>query len=300
MRNLPGVPELLTLDLVPQPVTREKTVLNSEGRYESSITTHGARKPLPTDVQVKIVCAACNNGWMSALERAARPIFVRLASGKAHSLSAGDQELLAAWMYKTALMYAYWDPENSPFTRNCYRRFYRTQPKVPDRTMVWLTRSSSRYAQLGMGMRNLRMVNQLQLAGLGDNLERNNSTAMWLACSGVVLLMHHSRVGGYEYLTLLPPWDKGWIRLWPAPEDAQWPQRPMKEHHLLTTFGMMGTELDLTPGVDIEGRTPEEVTRAHSARFAEGLLRLSGLDPEWIETDDVEVIVRVVDEELDD
>src|SRR5438128_6897657 len=49
------------------------------------------------------VCRPCNNGWMSRLETAGRPLILDLAEGRRKIFSLGDSEarLLARWTVKT-------------------------------------------------------------------------------------------------------------------------------------------------------------------------------------------------------
>jgi hypothetical protein len=59
-------------------------------------------KPFATTV--KMVCAACNNGWLSQLEGEAKPVIAPLIRGEARRLPYDDQALIAAWTCKTALV----------------------------------------------------------------------------------------------------------------------------------------------------------------------------------------------------
>jgi hypothetical protein len=58
----------------------------------------------PFTTTVKMVCATCNNGWLSELEGAARPVITPLIRGESRRLPPGDQALIAAWTCKTALV----------------------------------------------------------------------------------------------------------------------------------------------------------------------------------------------------
>lgn len=55
---------------------------------------------------VKVVCAFCNNTWMSALETEAKPVLLPLIEGKRRVEDLSDQEActLARWTFKTAFM----------------------------------------------------------------------------------------------------------------------------------------------------------------------------------------------------
>lgn len=54
--------------------------------------------------KVRAVCADCNNGWMSDLERAAKPLLMPGFDGRGRAFHAEGQRTLAAWGFKTALM----------------------------------------------------------------------------------------------------------------------------------------------------------------------------------------------------
>ena len=57
------------------------------------------------DKTVKVVCAGCNGGWMSALELQMKRLYGRLAAGK-YTLTPNDVEILARWTHKTSVMWA--------------------------------------------------------------------------------------------------------------------------------------------------------------------------------------------------
>lgn len=58
----------------------------------------------PFATTVKMVCAACNNGWLSQLEGAAKPVIAPLIRGEGRRLPYDDQALIAAWTCKTGLV----------------------------------------------------------------------------------------------------------------------------------------------------------------------------------------------------
>ncbi len=58
----------------------------------------------PFRTTVKMVCATCNNGWLSALEGSAKPILTPLICGQSRRLPDDDQALIATWTCKTALV----------------------------------------------------------------------------------------------------------------------------------------------------------------------------------------------------
>ena len=58
----------------------------------------------PFTAKVGAVCDSCNGGWMSALESRAKPVLTPLIHGETRELTQGDQRLVAAWTFKTALV----------------------------------------------------------------------------------------------------------------------------------------------------------------------------------------------------
>lgn len=58
----------------------------------------------PFRTTVKMVCAGCNNGWLSQMEGLAKPVIAPLIRGEPRRLPYDDQALIAAWTCKTALV----------------------------------------------------------------------------------------------------------------------------------------------------------------------------------------------------
>lgn len=95
-----------------RPFTVDRTGTGREWR-SSREGTRQTRKNLrgrAPRIRSRSVCKACNSGWMSRLEQATKPILEPLILFNPSSpadrrvLSAGDQEVLATWAVKTALV----------------------------------------------------------------------------------------------------------------------------------------------------------------------------------------------------
>jgi hypothetical protein len=52
----------------------------------------------PLSSQVKVVCGECNSGWLSQIQKAAKPFLVPLFEGTEHSISADAQARIARWI----------------------------------------------------------------------------------------------------------------------------------------------------------------------------------------------------------
>jgi hypothetical protein len=87
---------------------------------------------------VNAVCATCNNGWMSGLEKGVAPFLgPMLVSAQKTRLRPSQQRLLATWAVKTAFMLQQIHPANQVIPSSEYERLYaRKQP--PRGYVIWL------------------------------------------------------------------------------------------------------------------------------------------------------------------
>lgn len=61
--------------------------------------------------KLRVVCAPCNNGWMSVLQSDARPVLEPIIRGAKRKLSADEVRVLAAWVTMFVMVYEFSDPE---------------------------------------------------------------------------------------------------------------------------------------------------------------------------------------------
>lgn len=95
-------------DVIPKWITR---LLRKQERERVPMRTsrfgHGPHDQLAGESIQKVgsVCSQCNNGWMSRLEEDVKPILKPMIFGNSVTLMASQQEIIATWMTKCALMY---------------------------------------------------------------------------------------------------------------------------------------------------------------------------------------------------
>lgn len=89
-------------------------------------------------LKVKNVCSECNNGWMSQLESEAKPVLSPMILGGAVTLTATQQQKIAAWFTKCAMVFdsmgkgeIFYDALDRHHLRN-------TSDPVLDSTRIWL------------------------------------------------------------------------------------------------------------------------------------------------------------------
>lgn len=74
--------------------------------------------------KVRIVCAECNNGWMSDLEKKIKPIISKMVRLESFLIDESEQNLLAFWSQKTVLMLNQSVPGGVKFTQDLYDDIY--------------------------------------------------------------------------------------------------------------------------------------------------------------------------------
>ncbi len=94
----------------------------------------------PFSSTVKRVCKPCNNGWMSDLEGAAKPLLTPMLTGRSIVLSPSDQATIALWAVKTALMHQWTNPSGRSIPDVFYHAVYATR-RPPVGTGVYLGRA---------------------------------------------------------------------------------------------------------------------------------------------------------------
>lgn len=91
-------------------------------------------------LQVKRLCASCNNGWMSRLENDAKPVLKSILDDKSKDLYASAQLTIARWAVKTAMVLEAIDSKRPWFYSEDERQMMRADLSLPHRTSVWIAK----------------------------------------------------------------------------------------------------------------------------------------------------------------
>jgi hypothetical protein len=136
------------------PVTREhilgrwiQRLAGIDGSKSGSLTFHTpgtARERFfeapPLGRTAKVVCAGCNNGWMSNLESEAAPVLTPLFEGRSGVLTEEALAILSRWAFKTAFVIdAAGLQSGGPLTPQADRFAFRETARPPGMSAVWLT-----------------------------------------------------------------------------------------------------------------------------------------------------------------
>jgi hypothetical protein len=94
-----GATDLTNEHVWPRWISRE---LGDRGGFTMP-SPHGPRRVRSRDLTA-LICVTCNNRWLGVLENDVRPVLAPLIRGEERALAPGEQQLLATWVVKTALM----------------------------------------------------------------------------------------------------------------------------------------------------------------------------------------------------
>jgi hypothetical protein len=97
-------------------------------------------------------CRRCNNGWLSALEAAAKPVLMPLFRGESHTIEPAALAVLAQWTVKTVLLYEYmrYEEQARYFTPENRRALFASRA-IPPRTVVFAARYAGEDGTYGIG-----------------------------------------------------------------------------------------------------------------------------------------------------
>jgi len=161
----------------------------------------------------RIVCKGCNEGWMNALERGARPLLTALFHDVALSLDAESQRAITLWAVKTAMVLEALRSANEGwFYQPSDRHALRELGTPPEFTRTWIARFAGDSPLTS------------NIAGFGPSV--NGATAIWGSCS--TLTLGHLALQVVSLRADLPvlcdrvPWAATTVCVWPVDGRTVW------------------------------------------------------------------------------
>jgi hypothetical protein len=131
--------------------------------------------------KLKVVCIACNNGWMSELQDRTKPILLPLLSREAKSLAEWDQHALAVWLTMFTMIYETTIPEYAATTVE-QRIAFKALRHPPENWIFWCAPfdgGSSPAAQTGFSSKSRSIVS-------GDDSTSINKASLTICGAGAV------------------------------------------------------------------------------------------------------------------
>jgi hypothetical protein len=196
----------------------KRPMLHTLGRYPAKIVPR-------TELEIRCVCALCNNGWMHDLEDLNIPIVGCLMEDMSVPLGFEQQSTVARWAVKTAMCQDAIDTRNRVlFYSTSERLALRSNTGIPSYTRIWLGRSSIKTlsasgADIGGDINDGNKVLEVV------NGSVNTFVVGHLAIQ-VATLHAPAKYDGHP-LDITPwisgPWDDLLIPIWPITETVNWP-----------------------------------------------------------------------------
>jgi hypothetical protein len=172
------------------------------------------------DLTCKCVCRKCNNGWMSGVESAGKPILGPLMQDISIWLDSAQRSAISVWAMKTAMAVE--------SVRHDQRRFYslteceqlRLSSSIPDRTDIWIGRvSGSSIATVGTDF----WINSDELLRIAHGL----ATTIVVGHLAIQILTVHPQAeyqtSRITFQTKRGPWNDLLTQVWPSQGNVEWP-----------------------------------------------------------------------------
>lgn len=174
-------------------------------------------------------CTTCNGGWMQQMDNEIAPVIAPLIKGEPTSLATKDQQAIAAWVTKIALVYEAATGEKRSVPDSEYRRFHLERRPIPMQP-IDLSHYVGRGTPHAFGLRTIDLLNERnEFAGVHGRL-----------CTLTIgQLVVQSLLPGPDFdhrdVGLRPA---GRVRIWPADvRNVQWPPTPpLTDEHALEEF----------------------------------------------------------------
>lgn len=174
------------------------------------------RSAAPLRLTARIVCAACNNGWMSALEERAKPLLLELIPGALTTLGSDAQTDLAVWAVLKGYTFRYAARPVRPVPQPWLQALY-AHRGFPPSTVVWLARYQ--------GEAVCRVwTRPLILRRPSVPSEYRDGELFTLALGQVVMQVAFIDYDGLEVSIVRPPdFDRFLVPVWPPSKLCRWP-----------------------------------------------------------------------------
>jgi hypothetical protein len=117
----------------------QEEVVGRPGTPISIKSTIRAGDPLKS--KIKIVCEACNNGWMSRIQQRAKPFLIPLIEGSTSVLGTVAQKAIATWCVMATMTAEYLTHDlTSIAISQADRDWFRDHGSPPENWKIWIGR----------------------------------------------------------------------------------------------------------------------------------------------------------------
>jgi hypothetical protein len=129
--------------------------------------THVDAKGL--EVKVRRACVGCNTGWMSKMERAVKAVLLPLVRGQVNQLAHADQQFVATWAQKTAMMLQFTSIHKTGIVivPSLYQELYAHPARPAGSLVAWIGQETQQPPPGALfGLRGM-VIEQVDVSGTG-------------------------------------------------------------------------------------------------------------------------------------
>jgi hypothetical protein len=202
--------------------------------------------------KVRVVCAACNNGWMSAIEGAASLIVGPMVKGQAVELDAEAQAIVANWVAVKGLIATLTSKDAQPIPDYHFRRVAAAQGAPVNTIRVWIGERRDLASRMRPGEVTLLNSHFMPLTNVFPEFPIHPEIGRYRADGGV-LNATIFQAGHFFALALQHDWPglparpnpktkarHALLPIWPTGPDVRWPPPravdELGEPHKITRF----------------------------------------------------------------
>ena len=208
------------------PSTYEVGLTESHPKTGTSLDTLSKRPGSLTSKKFRVVCRACNHGWMNRLEADARPLLTSLIRDEQFELDQAKQQILARWISTKVITAENANPAKAVTPPND-RRALMAQGTIPAYFRIYLCRhglkSKTGFVRLSNSIGKIESVPVPPLDGFPKNVQQ-----VTFVLGSALVHVNAARIDNWSIENALSiPIVHEKMRLWPsAVETLVWPRGP--------------------------------------------------------------------------
>jgi hypothetical protein len=207
------------------PVWLQKRFRSKTGRVfaERQGVSLGTWKSGDEILQVRRVCGACNNGWMSRLENQAKPVFESILDDQLRTITSSAQSTIAVWAMKTAMVLEGVGSEEAWFYVQEDRQRLCSERTIPAQTAVFLAKC--------VGQSDIYSAAKNYWTSVQAGEVRGHVTTIAFGCLAIQVVTIRtpnsiSLNARVTYDVSDGPWDTTLIEVWPVRQESlAWPPK---------------------------------------------------------------------------
>ncbi|HZO36728.1 MAG TPA: hypothetical protein VFB41_07625 [Solirubrobacteraceae bacterium] len=198
---------------------------------EDAIETRDVTFSTPPFKQtVKAVCGPCNNGWMSDIEAATKPILEQLIYARGRRLHRAEQRKLATWALLKAIVFDHVHPNE--LTVAAEHRRYLHEHKQPPVEGVWVRLATYEASDVGH-----YAYQGIKLARVGHPAPVEPTIYFaTITLGALVVQLSGSLLPEWSFAGVPYPPELNVAEIWPASASVEFDQHNVMTHDTLINF----------------------------------------------------------------